>query len=68
MLVPALEKVHLGQAPNIDKVYDYWDYPAPKGRGWSELLVKLLEGVKKAGSGTNTPAGGPRGSSLPLLR
>lgn len=49
MLVPALEKVHLGQAPNIDKVYDYWDYPAPKGQGWAELLVKLLEGVKKLG-------------------
>jgi Xaa-Pro dipeptidase len=49
LLVPALEKVHLAQAPNIDKVFDYWDYPAPPGQGWAENLVRLLEGVKKLG-------------------
>ena len=49
LLVPALDKVHLGQAPNIDKVYDYWDYPAPVGRGWADNLTSLLDGVKKLG-------------------
>jgi Xaa-Pro dipeptidase len=55
LLVPALEKVHLGQAPNIDKVYDYWDYPAPSSQGWSERLVQILDGVKKLGVEATLP-------------
>ena len=39
LLVPALEKVHLGQSPNVDVIHSYWDYPAPAGQrtganGW----------------------------------
>ena len=55
LLVPALEKVHLAEAPNIDTVYEYWDYPAPRGQGWSEGLVKLLDGVRKLGVEPSLP-------------
>ncbi len=49
LLVPALDKVHLSQAPNIDEVFDYWDYPAPAGRSYGDKLANLLAGVKKLG-------------------
>lgn len=55
LLVPALEKVHLAEAPNIDTVYEYWDYPAPKGQGWAEGLSRILDGVKKLGVEPSLP-------------
>jgi len=49
LLVPALEKVHLGQSPNVDVVHSYWDYPSPAGQNWSERLADLLHDAKKVG-------------------
>jgi Xaa-Pro dipeptidase len=55
LLVPALEKVHLGQSPNVDVMHTYWDYPAPAGQNWGELLVDLLKGAKTVGVEPTTP-------------
>ena len=49
LLVPALEKVHLAQSPNVDVVHSYWDYPSPLGQGWMEKLAELLAGSKSIG-------------------
>jgi Xaa-Pro dipeptidase len=49
LLVPSLEKVHLQNAPNVDVVHAYWDYPSPAGQGWAERLGEVLKGVKTLG-------------------
>jgi len=49
LLVPSLEKVHLQNAPNVDVVHSYWDYPSPSGQGWAEKLNEVLNGVKAVG-------------------
>ena len=49
LLVPSLEKVHLQNAPNVDVVHSYWDYPSPAGQGWAEKLNEVLKGVKVLG-------------------
>lgn len=49
LIVPALEEQHLRNAPNVGKVLSYWDYPAPAGRGWMDLLRQGLEGVARLG-------------------
>lgn len=49
LIVPALEEQHLRNAPNVGKVLSYWDYPAPAGKGWMDLLRQGLEGTDKLG-------------------
>lgn len=49
LLVPALEKEHLSEAPNVGLVESYWDYPAPRGEGWPQRLDDLLKGVRELG-------------------
>ena len=46
LLVPMLERDHLGQADSVRQVTTYWDYPSPPGEGWAERLLDLI------GSGT----------------
>jgi len=47
-LVPKLEETHMKKA-NIGNVRSYWDYPAPKGLGWPEILKEILQGVTSLG-------------------
>ncbi len=49
LLTPALEGEHLGNAPNIDQVIWYWDYPSPLGEGWSEKLNDILDSTMAIG-------------------
>ena len=49
LLVPALEREHLTEAPNVGEVHSYWDYPAPNGSGWFEKLQGLLKGFNNLG-------------------
>jgi Xaa-Pro aminopeptidase len=49
LLVPSLEKAHLHAAPNVDEVYDYWDYPSPHGLGWPERLHELVGNLSGLG-------------------
>jgi len=49
LLVPALEREHLTEAPNVGEVHSYWDYPAPEGSGWFEKLQDLLKGFNNVG-------------------
>jgi len=48
LVVPALEKAHMQKA-GVGNVLDYWEYPSPKGLGWSDKLLDLLENVSKLG-------------------
>ena len=50
LLVPKLEAEHMRKAHNIDEVHSYWEYPAPRGRGWADRLLKLI-GVSVRRSG-----------------
>ena len=49
LLVPSLDREHLAVAPNVDKVFCYWDYPSPSGMGWHEKLAEMIYGVKSLG-------------------
>jgi Xaa-Pro aminopeptidase len=49
LLVPALEREHLTSVPNVSQVHHYWEYPSPPGQGWPELLVDLVNEIKKLG-------------------
>jgi Xaa-Pro aminopeptidase len=49
LLVPALEKVHLAEAPHVETVLHYWDYPSPEGIGWPEKLQETLSGISCLG-------------------
>jgi Xaa-Pro dipeptidase len=42
LVVPFLEKDHLRKARAIDhgQIHTYWDYPAPAGRSWQEVLER----------------------------
>ncbi|TFH30054.1 MAG: M24 family metallopeptidase, partial [Promethearchaeota archaeon] len=43
-LVPKLEESHMEKA-NIGLVESYWEYPAPKGKGWPERMEDVLKGM-----------------------
>jgi Xaa-Pro dipeptidase len=51
LLVPKLDQEHLKKAYNIDPadVRSYWEYPAPAGRRWSDLLADELAGARNVG-------------------
>jgi Xaa-Pro dipeptidase len=49
LLVPMLERDHLAQAPSVQRVHTYWDYPSPPGEGWGERLRELIGGAKTVG-------------------
>lgn len=55
LIVPSLEEQHLRNAPNVGKVLSYWDYPAPTGSGWMDLLRQGLEGVARLGIEPSLP-------------
>lgn len=44
-LVPKLEESHIQSQYDPEQVSTYWEYPAPEGQGWSNLVPELLEGV-----------------------
>ena len=47
-LVPKLEEEHMKKA-EIGNVRAYWEYPAPKGQGWVEILKDILKNVPNLG-------------------
>ncbi len=49
LLVPALEKDHLKDAPNISEVHSYWDYPSPIGQGWPDRLLEIVGSASHLG-------------------
>lgn len=55
LVVPSLEEQHLRNAPNVGKVLSYWDYPAPAGNGWMDILRQGLEGVDRLGIEPSLP-------------
>jgi Xaa-Pro dipeptidase len=44
LITPMLDRDHLGKAHNVEpaNIKFYWDYPAPTGRGWRDILLELL--------------------------
>ncbi|MEE4261845.1 MAG: Xaa-Pro peptidase family protein [Desulfobacteraceae bacterium] len=48
LIVPMLEKVHMTKA-NIGTVTPYWEYPAPAGSGWADVLKDTLGNIKTLG-------------------
>ena len=57
LLVPKLEGEHMRKAHNIDEVHSYWEYPAPRGRGWADRLLKLIGVSQEVGVEPSTPQG-----------
>ena len=49
ILAPALDQEHLRDAPNVNEVRRYWDYPSPPGEGWPERLLELVAGLEHVG-------------------
>ncbi len=49
LLVPMLERDHLGHSTAVREVHTYWDYPSPPGRGWEEQLCRLLADARTLG-------------------
>lgn len=44
LITPMLDRDHLGKAHNVEpaSIKSYWDYPAPNGRGWRDILLEQL--------------------------
>ena len=57
LLVPKLEAEHMTKAHNIDEVHSYWEYPAPRGRGWTDRLRNLVGANHEVGVEPSTPRG-----------
>lgn len=49
ILTPRLEHVHIQSKFTDGEVRSYWEYPAPPGDGWMDLLRNLLNGSSKVG-------------------
>ncbi len=52
LLVPKLEHEHMKKkARNIAEpdIRTYWDYPAPRGRGWPDVIQQLIGDAKEIG-------------------
>tara|TARA_R100000005_G_scaffold96723_2_gene86758 strand:+ start:19515 stop:20720 length:1206 start_codon:yes stop_codon:yes gene_type:complete len=45
LIAPMLDKAHMGKGANItaENTVSYWEYPAPSGRGWPEILRQQVE-------------------------
>ena len=56
LLVPMLERDHLGQAASVQQVTTYWDYPSPPGQGWAERLSELVGSGVTIGIEPSLPA------------
>lgn len=57
IVVPALERDHLGKAWGIeaDCVLSYRDFPAPEGQGWADLLLGTNLGSSRFSFDDGTP-------------
>jgi len=49
IVVPALEERHLGKPPIDSFVVAYREFPAPTGKGWTDVLKKTIKGAKSVG-------------------
>ena len=49
LVVPTLEERHLGTPPIDSLVVAYSEFPAPPGKGWSDVLRKTIKGAKTVG-------------------
>jgi Xaa-Pro aminopeptidase len=49
LIVPTLEARHLGAPPIESDVVSYWEFPAPQGLGWADVLRKALKGAGGVG-------------------
>ena len=49
LLVPILERDHLAEAPSVQRVQTYWDYPSLPGHGWAERLRDLVGNARAVG-------------------
>jgi len=55
LIVPKLELAHLFDACGVDEIVSYFDYPAPVGKGWSDLLESCLGNAKRIAIERRTP-------------
>ena len=57
LLAPKLEQEHMKKACNIDApdIRTYWDYPAPQGRGWPDVIQQLIGDAKEIGVEPSLP-------------
>ncbi|MBU0927129.1 MAG: Xaa-Pro peptidase family protein [Spirochaetes bacterium] len=51
LIVPTLEARHLAAPPIDCDIAVYWEFPSPKGSGWSDILRKTLKGARSVGVG-----------------
>jgi Xaa-Pro dipeptidase len=51
LLVPKLEHEHMKETRTIAEqhIRTYWDYPAPRGRGWPDVIQQLIGDAKEIG-------------------
>lgn len=57
LVVPELEREHMRDAHNVrgEDIEAYWDYPAPPGRGWPEVLRRRLGSARRVGVEPSAP-------------
>jgi Xaa-Pro aminopeptidase len=54
-IVPKMELAHLKKVDNVDKIKNYWEYPAQKPERWKDLLLEIVKDSKLIGIGAKTP-------------
>ena len=69
LLVPKLEHEHMTKACNItdQDIHTYWEYPAPPGRGWPDVIHQLIGKAREIGVEPTLPqeiAGELKGYSI----
>ena len=56
LVVPELERAHMGKALGFHQAKSYFDYPAAPGENWFDKVNALIGGVSKLGVEPSTPA------------
>lgn len=51
LIAPMLDTAHMQKGANItaDNSFSYFEYPAPKGRGWPDILKERIAGASEIG-------------------
>lgn len=49
LIVPRMEQERLSRSATVDNILTYWEMDAKPGRGWKELLHKLLDNHRRIG-------------------
>jgi Xaa-Pro aminopeptidase len=54
-ILPKMELAHLKHVQHVSRIEVYWEYPAPEGQRWQDVLMQELKNIKDLALSSKSP-------------